>query len=113
MKSVVVKIKTASISVPSFFFFFKFYFNLFGRDCRVGERGVGGKKGWGGGGGGGGGAGAAVLLLRPKLDRDACCPHGSGCPPQLLQDALELVPQWYWFWPHVPPQSIMQLAVLQ
>ena len=23
------------------------------------------------------------------------------------QVAIELVPQWFWFWPHVPPQSIM------
>ena len=47
------------------------------------------------------------------LDGDTCPPHESGCPPQLLQVAIELVPQWHRFWPHVPPQSIMSLAVLQ
>ena len=31
-------------------------------------------------------------LLRCMLDGDACCPHEGGCPPQLLQVAIELVP---------------------
>ena len=36
----------------------------------------------------------SLLLLRcRKLDGDACCPHESGCPPQLLQVAIQLVPQ--------------------
>ena len=35
------------------------------------------------------------LLLRRRrtLNGDACCPRESGCPPQLLQVAIELVPQ--------------------
>ena len=49
------------------------------------------------------------LLLCPTLDGDACRPHQSGCPPQMLQVAIKLDPQWYWFWPHVPPQSISKL----
>ena len=53
------------------------------------------------------------LLLRHRmLDGDACLPHESCCPPQLLQFAIELVPQQCRFWSHVPPQSIMQLTVL-
>ena len=49
------------------------------------------------------------LLLRRRrtLDGDACLPNESGCPLQLLQVAIELVPQLCWFWPHVPPQTIM------
>ena len=42
-----------------------------------------------------------VLLLPGALDGNACHPHESGCPPQLLQVALEHVPQWFRFWPHV------------
>ena len=38
--------------------------------------------------------------------------HQNSCSPQLLQVAIELLPQWYRFWPHVLPQSITQLAVL-
>ena len=53
------------------------------------------------------------FLLPRMLDGDACCPHKSGCPLQLLQVAIELVPQWYQFWTHVLPQSIMQSTVLQ
>ena len=34
-----------------------------------------------------------LLLRRCTLDGDACCPHEGGCPPQLLQVAIELVPQ--------------------
>ena len=34
-----------------------------------------------------------LLLLRRMLDGDACCPREGGCPPQLLQVAIELVPQ--------------------
>ena len=35
-----------------------------------------------------------VLLRRRRtLDGDACCPHEGGCPPQLLQVAIQLVPQ--------------------
>ena len=34
-----------------------------------------------------------LLLLRRTLDGDACCPHKGGCPPQLLQVAIQLVPQ--------------------
>ena len=35
----------------------------------------------------------SLLLLRRTLGGDACCPHEGGCPPQLLQVAIELVPQ--------------------
>ena len=34
------------------------------------------------------------LLRRYTLDVDACHPHESGCPPQLLQVAIELVLQY-------------------
>ena len=34
-----------------------------------------------------------ILLLHRALDGDACCPHEGGCLPQLLQFAIELVPQ--------------------
>ena len=34
-----------------------------------------------------------LLLLRRMLDGNACCPHEGGCPPELLQVAIELVPQ--------------------
>ena len=33
-----------------------------------------------------------LLLRRRTLDGDACCPHEGGCPPELLQVAIELVP---------------------
>ena len=33
------------------------------------------------------------FLLRCTLDGDACYPHEGGCPPQLLQVAIQLVPQ--------------------
>ena len=33
---------------------------------------------------------------------DACRPHERSCPLHLLQVAVELVPLWYRFWPHVP-----------
>ena len=36
---------------------------------------------------------ANILLLHCTLDGDACCPHEGGCPPQLLQVAIELIPQ--------------------
>ena len=49
------------------------------------------------------------LLLCPTLDGDACRPHQSGCPPQMIQVAIKLDPRCYWFWPHVPPQSISKL----
>ena len=35
----------------------------------------------------------SLLLLHHRLDGDACCPHEGGCPPQLLQVAIERVPQ--------------------
>ena len=35
----------------------------------------------------------SLLLLCRTLDGDACCPHKGSCPPQLLQVAIELVPQ--------------------
>ena len=64
-----------------------------------------------GGGGGGGEAGYSHellhLLCRLALDVDACRPRESGCPPQLLQVAIELFPQWRRFWSHVPLQSVM------
>ena len=44
-----------------------------------------------------------LLLCRRTLDGDTCRPHESGCPAPLLQVAL--VPQWYWFWPHVGPKA--------
>ena len=47
------------------------------------------------------------LLFRRTLDGDACRPHEGGCPPQLLQVAIELVPQCRRFRPHVLPQSII------
>ena len=36
-----------------------------------------------------------LFLWRSTLDGGACRPHESGCPPQLLQVAIELVPQCY------------------
>ena len=36
---------------------------------------------------------AGCFFLRRTLDGDACCPHEGGCPPQLLQVAIEVVPQ--------------------
>ena len=68
---------------------------------------------WGGGGGerGRGGGEEAkpwlLLLLRRTLDGDACCPHEGGCPPQLLQVAIQLVPQKRRVRPCVPPYSII------
>ena len=41
--------------------------------------------------------GCLLLLLCRTLDGDACRPHEGGCPPQLLQVAIELVPQKGWF----------------
>ena len=48
-----------------------------------------------------------LLLLHCTLDGDACCPHKVCCPPQLLQVAIELVPQKRRIGPCVPPHSIM------
>ena len=51
------------------------------------------------------------LLLRRRrhrtLDGDACCPHEGGCPPQLPQVAIQLVPKKRRIRPCVPPHSIM------
>ena len=46
-----------------------------------------------------------LLFCRRTLDGDACCPHQSCCPLQLLQVAIDLVPQRHRFWPHVPLKS--------
>ena len=54
-----------------------------------------------------------LLHRRRTLDGDACCPHEGGCPHQLLQVAIELVPQKRWFRPRVLPHSIMYWTMLQ
>ena len=54
-----------------------------------------------------------LLLRRCTLDGDACCPHEGGCPLQLLQVAIELVPQKRRFLPCVLPHGVMYWTVLQ
>ena len=39
-----------------------------------------------------------LLLHRCTLEGDAYHLHKSGCPPWLLQAAIDLVRQWYWFY---------------